>query len=118
MRNGTSAIVKASTGSTTSKKQTAVEQYSDDDTADQPVKKRSRYSPAQEEELIVDAAEVENDENLYQSINIIQKAKPAVEGVLKIYTDGSSLGNGKAGARAGLGVWFGPNDTRLVFRTR
>ncbi|KAF4460692.1 RNase H domain [Fusarium albosuccineum] len=34
------------------------------------------------------------------------------EDVLKIYTDGSSLANGKAGARAGLGVYFGPNDPR------
>lgn len=34
------------------------------------------------------------------------------ENVLNIWTDGSSLANGKAGARAGLGVWFGENDPR------
>jgi ribonuclease HI len=34
------------------------------------------------------------------------------EDVLKIYTDGSSLANGKKGARAGLGVFFGTNDPR------
>ncbi|KAF2711229.1 ribonuclease H-like protein [Pleomassaria siparia CBS 279.74] len=33
-------------------------------------------------------------------------------GPLIIYTDGSSLGNGKVGAVAGLGVWFGPGDDR------
>ncbi|KAM0430471.1 hypothetical protein ACHAPT_005818 [Fusarium lateritium] len=50
-----------------------------------------------------------------------RKTKPApkevprsgpVEDVLKIYTDGSSLANGRAGARAGLGVFFGTNDPR------
>ncbi|KAF9572475.1 hypothetical protein EC968_009861 [Mortierella alpina] len=31
-----------------------------------------------------------------------------------IYTDGSSLGNGKMGSQAGLGVFFGVNDPRNV----
>ena len=31
---------------------------------------------------------------------------------IRIYTDGSSLGNGKDGAFAGVGVFFGPNDKR------
>jgi ribonuclease HI len=35
-------------------------------------------------------------------------------GPLKIYTDGSSLGNGKLGAVAGVGVYFGPNDPRYL----
>ncbi|KAI5300559.1 hypothetical protein KEM55_006606 [Ascosphaera atra] len=34
------------------------------------------------------------------------------EGLLKIYTDGSTLGNGKLGAQAGYGVYFGPGDER------
>lgn len=33
-------------------------------------------------------------------------------GVMKIYTDGSSLGNGKKGSVAGVGVFFGPLDKR------
>ena len=33
-------------------------------------------------------------------------------GTLRIHTDGSSLGNGKAGAFAGVGVYFGPSDAR------
>jgi ribonuclease HI len=33
-------------------------------------------------------------------------------GVLRIYTDGSSLGNGKYGASAGVGVYFGEDDSR------
>lgn len=31
---------------------------------------------------------------------------------IRIHTDGSSLGNGTAGAFAGVGVYFGPNDKR------
>lgn len=34
------------------------------------------------------------------------------EDVLNIYTDGSSLANGKIGSRAGLGVFFGASDPR------
>ncbi|KAL4926627.1 RNA-DNA hybrid ribonuclease [Aspergillus undulatus] len=36
-------------------------------------------------------------------------------GMLRIYTDGSSLKNGKTGANAGVGVYFGPGDTRFVY---
>ncbi|KOS22114.1 Ribonuclease H [Escovopsis weberi] len=36
------------------------------------------------------------------------------EDILDIYTDGSSLANGKAGSRAGLGVYFGDGDARNV----
>jgi ribonuclease HI len=35
-----------------------------------------------------------------------------ISGPIEIYTDGSSLGNGKVGAVAGLGVWFGHDDPR------
>ncbi|KUL85854.1 hypothetical protein ZTR_07363 [Talaromyces verruculosus] len=43
------------------------------------------------------------------------KTKPTgPPGMLRIYTDGSSLGNGKKIAQAGVGVYFGPNDTRNV----
>lgn len=34
--------------------------------------------------------------------------------ILHIYTDGSSLLNGRAGAAAGVGVWFGEGDPRNV----
>ncbi|KAG6038100.1 hypothetical protein E4U41_004550 [Claviceps citrina] len=40
-------------------------------------------------------------------------ARPA-EDVLQIYTDGSSLANGRTGARAGVGVYFGDADARNV----
>ena len=35
-------------------------------------------------------------------------------GMLRIYTDGSSLRNGTAGARAGIGVFFGPQDPKYA----
>ncbi|KAF4633262.1 hypothetical protein G7Y89_g4857 [Cudoniella acicularis] len=37
--------------------------------------------------------------------------------VLKIWTDGSSRGNGRAGALAGVGVFFGHGDSRNVSET-
>ena len=39
-------------------------------------------------------------------------ASGATATLLNIYTDGSSLGNGKQGAVAGVGVFFGKNDPR------
>ncbi|KAI9877275.1 MAG: hypothetical protein M1830_004358 [Pleopsidium flavum] len=38
----------------------------------------------------------------------------ADSGMLRVYTDGSSLRNGAAGARGGVGVYFGPDDDRNV----
>jgi ribonuclease HI len=37
-----------------------------------------------------------------------------ITGAIHVYTDGSSLGNGRVGAVGGVGVYFGPNDTRLA----
>ncbi|KAK9467129.1 ribonuclease H-like domain-containing protein [Lipomyces arxii] len=34
-----------------------------------------------------------------------------------VYTDGSALGNGRNGARGGVGVYFGENDSRNVSRS-
>ncbi|KAG9246111.1 ribonuclease-like protein H [Calycina marina] len=42
-----------------------------------------------------------------------RKDMPSIKEV-KVYTDGSSLGNGKIGAQAGVGVFFGDNDRRNV----
>ncbi|KAL4955566.1 Caulimovirus viroplasmin-domain-containing protein [Aspergillus filifer] len=48
------------------------------------------------------------------AIKTLPKGPP---GMLRIYTDGSSLKNGQAGANAGVGVYFGPGDSRFVSRT-
>lgn len=37
-------------------------------------------------------------------------------GYINVYTDGSALGNGTAGAVGGVGVYFGPRDPRSVRR--
>jgi ribonuclease HI len=39
----------------------------------------------------------------------VEKSPPSM---LRIFTDGSSLRNGTAGARAGVGVYFGPQDPK------
>lgn len=41
-----------------------------------------------------------------------QVTGPTDDGMLRIYTDGSSLSNGQEGAIAGVGVYFGPKDSR------
>lgn len=43
---------------------------------------------------------------------ILQNQVP--DGTVRVYTDGSSLSNGKAGSRAGVGVYFGDNDSRNI----
>lgn len=42
----------------------------------------------------------------------LQEGWGAQNELLRIHTDGSSLGNGTAGAFAGVGVYFGPEDER------
>lgn len=49
-----------------------------------------------------------------RKIKTITVAKEGPSAMLKIYTDGSSLSNGQAGARAGVGVFFGPGDAKNV----
>ncbi len=56
---------------------------------------------------------------VYKTPEQRQAIKPRPSGVsqtepIRIHTDGSSLGNGKAGAFAGVGVYFGPGDKRFV----
>lgn len=45
----------------------------------------------------------------------VPKPVPTRNGVDVVYTDGSSLGNGRVGATAGVGVFFGESDPRFVF---
>ncbi|AEO64782.1 822debb2-4017-4d09-98ef-c3911b9844ea [Thermothielavioides terrestris] len=42
------------------------------------------------------------------------KVPTARNGVVVVYTDGSSLGNGRNGATAGVGVYFGESDPRNI----
>ncbi|KAK9417486.1 putative RNase H type-1 domain-containing protein [Seiridium unicorne] len=43
-----------------------------------------------------------------------KRSKTIADGALHVYTDGSSRGNGKVGAAAGVGVWFGEDDPRNI----
>lgn len=70
-------------------------------------------------------AEEEEEEEVELDVDILAKGGKEVEGstitsmgmrskrpVLEIYTDGSALKNGRVGAVAGVGVYFGQNDSR------
>lgn len=47
-------------------------------------------------------------------VKVPARTSDTKSGPLRIYTDGSSLGNGKVGAVAGVGVFFGDGDTRCA----
>lgn len=53
------------------------------------------------------------EEEKFKTKTTIKEKDPP--GMLRIYTDGSSLANGTAGARAGVGVFFGPQDPKYAF---
>lgn len=47
-----------------------------------------------------------------QQKSATKRQPKAPPGMLNIYTDGSAFGNGRHGAQAGVGVYFGPGDDR------
>lgn len=61
-------------------------------------------------DIDVDADAVESKTDSQERAKILSTKTKG--GVLRIYTDGSSLGNGKYGASAGVGVYFGEDDSR------
>lgn len=56
--------------------------------------------------------DVEYKTEKQQNATKMQPAGLAEGEWIKIYTDGSSLGNGQKGWYAGVGVYFGPQDPR------
>ncbi|EXF84235.1 hypothetical protein CFIO01_07670 [Colletotrichum fioriniae PJ7] len=59
----------------------------------------------------------ETDDEMEAEINEDSEDDSVEQEVLnlpQIYTDGSSAGNGTPSARAGVGVYFGPNDARNI----
>lgn len=95
-----------------------VTEYNENDyepgTAPLPLDTEDGFDP----NIILDA---ETGKIVYKAQEQRQATKPRPLGVsqtepIRIHTDGSSLGNGKAGAFAGVGVYFGPGDTRFVSR--
>ncbi len=55
-------------------------------------------------------SELERD--IHKPVGRTETTKSTQTEILRIHTDGSSLSNGQDGARAGLGVYFGPGDPR------
>lgn len=65
-------------------------------------------------------ANVEGFENpIYKKFDNLREAKEFIDDYSKIYvyTDGSCINNGKPYAKAGIGIFFGLNDSRNVSRT-
>lgn len=91
-----------------------------------PAKKKAKKSRPQEQERggafadrAMAALQADADREGAEAEAAAEAASPllppaAVEGLARIYTDGSCLGNGKAGCFAGIGVFFGPDDPRNV----
>ena len=52
-----------------------------------------------------------------QAVKPVPGSAGSVTEPIRIYTDGSSIGNGKVGAYAGVGVYFGPRDKRFASRS-
>jgi ribonuclease HI len=85
----------------------SVDDASEDESGMIPISKRQKLSDF-EDEFLSDAdllAIEEQDSSSHTGDNTGRD-------ILTIYTDGSSLGNGKTGARAGVGVFFGNGDPR------
>ena len=85
----------------------------DDDDDDEDEESEADDDDDEEEE------EEEEEEELHVAKKIKTGATTSVSAsstgqLLRIYTDGSSRNNGYYGAAAGVGVFFGPNDPRLV----
>ena len=97
-------------------RKTPVPEYNENDyepgTAPLPSDTEDGFDP----NIILNA---ETGKIVYKTQEQRQATKPRPLGVsqtepIRIHTDGSSLGNGTAGAFAGVGVYFGPGDKRLV----
>ncbi|KAJ9601987.1 hypothetical protein H2200_013546 [Cladophialophora chaetospira] len=63
--------------------------------------------------LASDGTIVDRTEEEKRKTKMITKVQDP-PGMLRIFTDGSSLSNGQAGARAGVGVYFGPQDPKYA----
>lgn len=61
-----------------------------------------------------ETGKLENKSEKMLNATKMMPKKDSPTGMLNIYTDGSSLGNGQLGSSAGVGVFFGPGDTRYT----
>lgn len=62
--------------------------------------------------------DVKERKNSLTEFSVVTPNKPSINSSPSsptvVYTDGSCLGNGRGQARAGVGIYFGPEDTRNV----
>ncbi len=75
---------------------------------------------ARKAETVKTAAEAAKGKEKSEGPNA-KKAKTRARSILTVYTDGSALGNGRNGAIAGVGVFFGVGDERykiFLYHTR
>ena len=56
----------------------------------------------------------ENEANFFLKNGLV---KDEENNVMKVYTDGSCINNGKKGSKGGIGVYFGENDERNVSKS-
>lgn len=113
--------IAVSTATTTTKKKTTVAESVDteslrEDTASEGIvddeynSVESMIRQVEEEQAAVDGEDGHRAKKPKSS-------KPAAAKrttILKIYTDGSTMGNGREDAIGGVGVWFGSNDVRYI----
>lgn len=71
-------------------------------------------NPAAQASLEPEASEPARKKTRRSSVSQPTVARPRESAVQNIYTDGSSLANGRTGASAGVGVYFGMEDPRNV----
>ena len=61
------------------------------------------------DQSMTDVVDTDDEIDISARINNSSKA-------IYVYTDGSCINNGKANAKAGIGIYFGENDSRNVSR--
>ncbi|KKY25416.1 putative rnase h domain protein [Diplodia seriata] len=80
----------------------------------EPPAKKQKKAVAAEDAAAADSGKVEYKTEEQMAATKKMPTGDSKGGMLRIYTDGSSLGNGKKGSVAGVGVFFGPLDERNV----
>ena len=85
----------------------------DDFSATRDAKRPKNTNPAMKAPPSLDTITMSDlEKDILDPVSPRDTTKTSQTGVIRIHTDGSSLSNGQYGARAGLGVYFGPGDPR------
>jgi ribonuclease HI len=89
--------------------------------------KYKKFATREEAQAFVDSGGGAPAEKVVKKLKVEKKGEEKEMGekeneevkanTVRVWTDGSSRGNGRQGAKAGVGVWFGVDDERFVFST-